>query len=163
MTIKATHTAFTTVITSSWLAALLFLILPSSVTAQTSNKSATDGITPLALAPGAPAGSYALSGFDNINPCNGGLNFRLPLKQVNGRGGAQHTMVLTIEQRWHVRHHYTVTEETDIPEFNRWSYLKPGYGPGVLVGRQVNNGTCVNSNFNSNSLTRLTFITPDGT
>jgi hypothetical protein len=40
-------------------------VLSASVAAQTT--SATDGSTPLGLQPGAPAGSYALSGFDNVN------------------------------------------------------------------------------------------------
>jgi hypothetical protein len=30
--------------------------------------SLTDGATPLGLAPGSPAGSFALSGFDTVNP-----------------------------------------------------------------------------------------------
>jgi hypothetical protein len=54
----------------------------------------TDGKTPLALQPGAPAGSYALSELDNINPYNGSLNFRLPLLNVGGRGTAGYTMTL---------------------------------------------------------------------
>ena len=39
------------------------LVLSGSVAATT----ATDGSTPLGLQPGAPAGSYPLSGFDNVN------------------------------------------------------------------------------------------------
>src|SRR2546430_1874740 len=50
------------------------------------NKTATAGWTPLAQQPGAPAGSYALSGFDNVNLFNGNLNFRLPLMHVGDRG-----------------------------------------------------------------------------
>ena len=60
----------------------------------------TTGSTPLALKPGAPAGSYALSELDNINPYNGSLNFRLPLLHIGGRGTAGYMMTLPIEQKW---------------------------------------------------------------
>src|SRR5262245_52576969 len=58
--------------------------------------------TPPGLAPGAPAGSYALSDLDNINLYNGNLNFRLPLLKMGGRGGAGYTMMLLIERHWSV-------------------------------------------------------------
>ena len=47
-------------------------------------QSPADGKTPLGLSPGAPAGSYALSGFENVNPYNGNLNFHLPLIGIGG-------------------------------------------------------------------------------
>src|SRR5437764_724765 len=76
------------------LLALLFaiLVLRGSVAATTT--SATDGSTPLGLQPGAPAGSYPLSGFDNINLYNGSLNFQLALLGISGRGGAQTPVLL---------------------------------------------------------------------
>ncbi|HEY3104509.1 MAG TPA: hypothetical protein VGJ69_13030, partial [Pyrinomonadaceae bacterium] len=52
------------------------------------NTNATNGSTPAGLTPGAPAGSYGLSGFDNINLYNGNMNFRLPLISIGGRGAA---------------------------------------------------------------------------
>ena len=64
----------------SLLAGIVILVLSLGVTAQTS--SATDGSTPLGLQPGAPAGSYPLSSFDNVNLYNGNLNFRLPLDEI---------------------------------------------------------------------------------
>src|ERR1044071_4976926 len=45
----------------------------------------TDGTTPMGLQPGSPAGSYALSGFDNVNLYNGALDFRLPLYSLGKR------------------------------------------------------------------------------
>ncbi|MGH9962652.1 MAG: hypothetical protein ACREBC_36980, partial [Pyrinomonadaceae bacterium] len=51
-----------TVVRFSWFA-VLSLVLSASAFGQ----SATDGSTPSGLTRGAPAGSYALSGFDNIN------------------------------------------------------------------------------------------------
>ena len=62
----------------------------------------TDGKTPLALQPGTPAGSYALSDFDNINPYNGALNFQLPLMSIGGRGTAGYKMTLPIERKWRI-------------------------------------------------------------
>lgn len=71
--------------------------------AQSPITSSTDGSTPLAIAPGAPAGSFPLSGFDNVNLYNGHLNFRLPFLQVNGRGDARYSMTLAIDARkWRV-------------------------------------------------------------
>lgn len=69
-----------------------------------STTSSTDGSTPLALAPGSPMGSYALSGFDTVNPFNGALNFRLPLHGVSGRGQTQAALTLPIEFKWRVQH-----------------------------------------------------------
>jgi len=64
----AARITFMTMIQRSSGLALLLLLLLSNAQAQT---SPTDGSTPLALSPGAPAGSYALSGFDNVNLYNG--------------------------------------------------------------------------------------------
>src|SRR5258708_11146890 len=54
---------------------LLFLTLSSNLSAQQSTTSITDGTTPSGIAAGSPTGSYALSGFENINLFNGNLNF----------------------------------------------------------------------------------------
>ena len=80
----------------TFLTVLLLFLSPAK--AQTFS-SVTDGSTPSALTPGAPAGSYGLSGFENVNLYNGNLNFALPLVHIGGRGGVDCTMMLTIEQR----------------------------------------------------------------
>src|SRR2546423_7563615 len=118
----------------------LALVAAGSARSQTS--SATDGSTPLGLSSGAPAGSYALSGFDNINPYNGNLNFHLPLHGIEGRGGAQTVSMLAIDAKsWSVKHRPVGDGESlDSPTYNWWS-PKPGYGPGILVGRQSGDGT----------------------
>lgn len=64
--------------------AALTCLMGTSANAQ----SPTSGKTPLGLSPGAPAGSFALSGFENVNPYNGNLNFHLPLIGIGGRGSA---------------------------------------------------------------------------
>lgn len=142
----------------------------------------TDGKTPLALQPGVPAGSYALSDFDNINPYNGSLNFRLPLLNIGGRGTAGYSMTLPIEQKWriHTTPIYLIVYEEGggpplpdpqttylhFPTANWWTGIKPGYGPGVLQGRvaQFDAQVCSDSTMRANeTLTRLTFTGPDGT
>lgn len=167
----------------SRLSALAILIVISCVTALAqsappANTTATAGWTPLALQPGAPAGSYALGDFDNINLFNGNLNFRLPLMRVGGRDRAGYTMMLPIEQNW-------VVQTVAVPTCNQsgctyyesdyryianpiwWTGLRPGFGPGVLQGRQAGSDEttvigCA-SPFFTRTLTRLTFTAPDGT
>ena len=149
--------------------ALLIYALSVAVTAQTT--SATDGSTPLGLQPGAPAGSYALSGFDNVNLYNGNLSFQLSLLGVVGRGGAQMPVMLPISGKWRVSdvavpqigggitHRY-------LPLQSWWENNERKYSPGTMAGRQAGldeidcpDGTKVFGY----SITRLTFTAPDGT
>ena len=82
-------------------ATLALLLLAAGAAAQTTN--ATDGTTPPGIAPGAPAGSYGLTGFENVNLYNGNLNFHLPLVRAGGRGGALAGSYLSIDSvRWTV-------------------------------------------------------------
>ena len=72
---------------------LVVLMLGLSVSTQAQDSSTTSGTTPLGIAKGAPAGSYALSGFESVNPYNGALNFRLPLLHVGGSAlGTQYNL-----------------------------------------------------------------------
>ena len=148
--------------------AVIPLLLVTNAVAQSS--SPLSGSTPSGLTPGAPAGSYSLSGFDNVNLFNGNLNFRLPLLTVSGRGGASVPIVLPIEKHWHVESFgegpTMLRDATD----GWWSGVMRDYGPGLLLGRT--GGYPVNRCFLSPSqvediyitaLTRLTFTAPDGT
>lgn len=150
-------------------ALVLTCVLSFAVAAQTT--SATDGTTPLGLQPGAPAGSYTLSGFDNVNLYNGNLNFRLSLLGISGRGGAQIPVLLPIEGKWRVNdlaipqidgsfiHKY-------MPIQSWWDNFDRKYMPGTLAGRQAgwDTMTCPdNTDIFAFTLTRLTFIGPDGT
>ena len=105
--------------------------------------SITDGKTPTGLTPGAPAGSYPLGDFDNINLFNGNLNFRIPLLKIGGRGSAGYMMTLPIEQKWIIKkgvyNPFTGTYPMT-PNPNWWQGIKPGYGPGVLQGRRTGYG-----------------------
>jgi RHS repeat-associated protein len=159
--------------------AFLFALTATSVYAQ---NSPTNGTTPTGLAPGAPTGSYSLSGFENVNLFNGNLNFSLPLLKVGGRGSAQTGINLTLDSiHWTVEHepgsgepetydpYHPGTHPPIIggggtgtpPAFDVtpdwWEGLRPGYGPGVLQGRVARQGR------SGPTLTRLTFTAPDGT
>ncbi|HEV3470192.1 MAG TPA: RHS repeat-associated core domain-containing protein [Pyrinomonadaceae bacterium] len=155
-------------------ALVLLLVCGGSALGQSTTTSATDGSTPAGLTPGSPAGSYPLSGFDNVNLFNGNLSFRLPLLKVGGRGGAGHTVTLAIDAKgWRVRHTETTHPDTGdpidtyIPSFNRWRPFEPGYGPGTLQARQSGDNPTLGCGFERNiysrTLTRLTFTAADGT
>lgn len=142
--------------------AFLLLVLSAiNVSAQASNPNS--GTTPSGLKPGAPAGSYGLSGFDNVNLYNGNLNFHLPLIGIGGRGNARMQMMLAVDSV-----HWTIDSDDGVPTGytpNWWSPLKVGYGPGVLQGRGITWTTeeLPHSPGITTYLPRLTFTTPDGT
>src|SRR5215213_910409 len=169
--------------------ALLILLLFAAFDASAQIRT-TDGATPLGIAPGTPAGSYSLSGFDNVNLYNGNLNFNLPLLRVGGRGGAKTSMNLNIDSSlWTTERVATQGDmelyngydegshgqiigsvgswESVAPVHTWWGNRKPGYGPGVLIlrrGGDGDSGTVQNpTGIYKHTLTRLTFITPDGT
>jgi len=141
----------------------------ASVSAQT---SPNDGTTPTGMTPGAPAGSYPLSGFENVNLYNGNLNFQLPLLSVGGRGGAGYTMTLGIDNKnWNVRTVENPDPDIDpgvthIPTPSLWGH-GPGYTPGALIGRHGGASVTVcpgnRTTWWQSTLTRLTFIAAGGT
>jgi RHS repeat-associated protein len=154
------------------IAILLLLVLNTDSRAQQSTTSITDGTTPSGMAPGSPAGSIALSGFENINLFNGNLNFRLPLLGVGGRGGAGYSMTLARNLKgWHVSHFHKV-----MPDENEINSYKPtqtgwrpysGYGAGQLSGRhyglQVSTTVPGGVRYYNKTLGRFTFSAADGT
>lgn len=165
---------------------LSFLCLAIAATAQTI-QTATDGMTPSGLKAGTPAGSYSLSGFENVNPYNGNLNFTMPLLKVGGRGGAQYTITLSLNSiHWRAEKDKAPCEHEATAPRSNWQVemsnycanagpfyysnpnnwqddVKAGYSPGVLVGRHTGKGGTLMSPYFTNTLTRLTFITADGT
>jgi RHS repeat-associated protein len=189
------------------LAAFLLLTLAAGGTlAQSTNpaSSTTSARTSAGMSPGSPAGTYSLSGFDDVNLFNGNMNFRLPLLAVGGRGSAGYTMTLaTSAKKWQVKTdpvlsglclpHFDIDLETGAPvekifcrqvdngdsftpQWKQWNTLQVGYGPGVMQGRKIGVGTVVKKTCDTcpvicnrvspmyrYTLTRLTFITPDGT
>ena len=152
---------------------ILLALLSFEVSAQTSN---TDGATPAGLSPGAPAGSYSLTGFENVNLYNGNLNVSLPLLSVSGRGSAGYTITLLLEQKWRVERFaepFPGQPPVLTPIGNWWGELKPGYGPGVMEGRRGGHGDWQQETYCGSAsdasrvyldmLTRLTFTAGDGT
>lgn len=125
--------------------------------------SVTDGSTPLALSPGAPAGSYALSGFETVNAYNGNLSFRLPLLRIGGRGEAGYTISLPIERHWRVIHKSNENQTIELPVSTLWMASAPRYGVGRLEGRLITDSSCPPQFHNIRMLSRLTFTAPDGT
>jgi RHS repeat-associated protein len=92
------------------LASALLLVL----TASASIRAQSTGIKPPNAAAGAPAGSYGLSGFENVNLFSGNLNFHLPLIGVGGRGGAGTPAMLTIDSvRWRLKRGKSNTNSGD--------------------------------------------------
>jgi RHS repeat-associated protein len=154
---------------------ILFVLLSSAAIGQSTDLSPSSGTTPTGLSPGAPAGSYELSGFENVNLYNGNLNFNLPLLHLGGRGSAGYTMTLSINNKgWQVSRHNTSQQGVQYlfsPKANGWAGLDVGLTPGALQGRQtgvpdINFSPCPQSHFYSAyrySLTRLTFTAPGGT
>jgi hypothetical protein len=119
------------------LLSLIGLLVTSTGTAYSQTiTSPTDTQTPLALTPGAPAGTR-IEDLASINLFNGNLNFALPLAAAQGRGGMQVPLVLTIERHWLVqtRCDTSITGQTVCNRFVSsmwWGDEQVGYGPGIL-------------------------------
>jgi YD repeat-containing protein len=127
-------------------------------------QGSTDGTTPLGLSPGSPTGSYALSEFDVVNLYNGSLNFRLPIYQIAGRGGAGYAITLQVQKKWTVYRHF----EAGVGYFyyadgNWWN--ENGVGWIFDAGRvDIRTGYREQpTGFPVEGLTRVTFTAPDGT
>ena len=161
---------------------LLICLLVLSITAMAQApyfEPSAKGFTPLTEQPGAPVGSYPLSGFDNVNLFNGHMNFRLPLMQIGGRGKAGYSMMLPIEHHWQVKTvavptcdwsgcTYLESNYRYIANPIWWDGIRPGFSPGVLQGRQGgiwpgNWAQGCSGAIYYKTLTRLTFTAPDGT
>ena len=120
-----------------WIALLQCLLVGHTI----AQSSATDTRTPAGLTPGSPVGSYALSGFDNVNLYNGSLNFRLPLLQVGrARWSVLHNDV-AIQQKWRVNHDFAIQGCTGRIR-SWWTWIRPGYGPGGDACRRQTHEGC---------------------
>ena len=148
------HSVFTTALRIVAVNFLFFLCHPAAM----AQRSATDGTTPLALSPGAPAGSYALSGFETINEYNGNLNFKLPLLQIGGRGSASYVLSLPIESHWRTVHKSNEFQTIELPVLDWWNLHLRRYGVGQLQGRLGVDPEhpCV-PHFTTTLLSRMTF------
>ncbi len=148
------------------------LLALASVSTYAQTESVRDGSTPSALTAGTPAGSYSLSGFETVNPYNGGLNFSLPLLKIGGRGEADYAITLRIDQKWSIRKEINPGHSANYYPTPSWNdpdgvtFLQT-YSVGKLTVRHgasrdflLVNGCGYVSRV---TLTRLTFTAPDGT
>ncbi len=140
--------------------------------------SPLDGTTPAINTPGSPAGAYRLSSIESINFANGHLNLSIPLVDIPGRGAAKQTLLLRIASHWRVESHqfvYNCSGESGcsfgtayIPLNTPWGADEPTSANGVMLSREVGDFCMAaegveNGGAWGNTLTRLTFIAPDGT
>ena len=122
------------------------------------------------------AGSYQISGFDNINFFNGNLSVNLPLATVGGRGEASFSPILSLGNvGWRVN----VEREQQgscvppncnyqnifTPVFGNGNAIKAGLGPGGIRGIQTGTYDTTNCSAGlpphfSETLTTLTFVMP---
>ena len=156
---------------------LLVAVLAASYSAQAQDTSTNplDGFTPAGLQAGSPTGSFPLSGFDTVNPYSGGLGFRLPLLQAGGRGSAGYTLMQRLSAQWTVTY-----SRADNGMGGVWEFYEPTlnagpqprqYSAGIMIVRmaqdEINSWTCPGYEdpvFQpSKTLTRITFVGPDGT
>src|SRR5919107_3484942 len=152
--------------------AAIALLAMASISSFAQTESVRDGSTPSALAAGAPAGSYSLSGFEAINPYNGGLNFSLPLYKVGGRGDAGYSITLRIDQKWSIGKEINPGHSANYTPKASWldedGYaLEQTYSVGKLVARQGASRDYYTLSpcgvVSRVTLTRLSFTAPDGT
>lgn len=115
--------------TSFILVALFTFIVSVPAHGQNIRKFSTDGTTTPVIEPGAPTGSFALSGFDNVNLFNGNLNFSLPLLKIGGRGSAGFSLGLKIEKKWRVEYYRTPTGYQSCGQ----GCVQPIWGPQALL------------------------------
>jgi len=96
--------------------AILLMLSLSTHSSGQNTQTTTDKMTPSGIAPGAPAGSYPLTGMESINLFNGNLDFRLPLLSLDGRGSAVRNMMLSLNtKKWRVRESHIGTSDTYTP------------------------------------------------
>ncbi len=150
---------------------LWLCVATTSFSQTTFTVSSADGRTPPAIAPGTPAGSYALTGFESVNLFNGKVNAAIPLLQIGARGEAAYTMTAVVDRMWDV----STTEVCDPACYlatvisDSGEAFFPGLSPGRMWARysahdvvSCNDGTT--SFFAAfDTLTRLTFVGPNGT
>lgn len=108
----------------------LFLLALAAPAARA--QAPTDNGTPLGLAPGSPEGTYALSGFENVNLYNGGLSFSFPVMQVGGRGGAGYTAHVPIDAKWMVTRNEWIDENNNLQTAN-----VPTYNGGLAASQRA--------------------------
>jgi hypothetical protein len=140
-----------------------------------STSSPFDGYTPGQAMPGAPAGAYAVSGFDTVNPASGLVSINLPLLTVQGRGTAAVPVLLPLSGPiWDATAYQYASNCNQygcqfgygyIVSTAGWNPLPYRFGCGRMVFR-TSGDYCLGSpgsQYWNSMLTRATFVAPDGT
>ena len=146
---------------------------------------AVPGSTPASVAPGTPAGSYALSDLETIDLYSGKVNFIVPIRDIASRGSAGYRMTVPVQRGWTVgqvmvgatNELLALSTETPDTSFGALASepdvaLEP-YVPGYMVFRSVAysaatpvtcpDGGKVVASSNGHTLTKVVFLEPDGT
>ncbi len=169
-----------TIAKRTWAAIILPFVLFISLTVNSDAQTTTDGNTPRGIAPGAPAGSYPLSGFEQVDLYSGRVNFSLPVVALQGRGQAGIPItVRTARASWRVEHHviydqFNLPCNVWYPQANWWYEdisTSPFWPGGRMIGRQSRSAELLDSTtcgpgfgaYAEKSNTHLVFIAPDGT
>jgi RHS repeat-associated protein len=161
------------------LVATLSLLASVASFSQTTNVKSgpADGRTPLALQPGTPEGSYALSGFESVSLYSGKVNVAVPLLTIGGRGSSGYTMKVPIQSiSWSAQ---VDTSLGPGPEETSRSYAhgsgavwsaggslyRAWYGPGMLVAKRGATAPtpCPGTTVMGQTFTLVVFLEPDGT
>src|SRR6267142_2314013 len=132
-----------------------------------------DGLTPVGLQPGSPAGSYALSGLDTVNLYSGSANIAIPLLKIGGRGEAGYTMVANYDTHWEGLGSMDTCSLYQCPSWGFWmnpsrvgDYLYRPAGIGIRhMGQAVNTVTDTDGRqceSYSSTLTRISVGFADG-
>jgi hypothetical protein len=139
-----------------------------------------DGLTPVGLAPGSPAGSYVLSNVQTTNLYDGGSNIAIPLLKIGGRGEAGYTMYAQFGPHWDAdgsveqcdpnnpNSGYCPTWTFQTTGWANWNYLYRPAGIAVRhldIGSQAvfNNQAQIVCNVYAETLTRVNVGMADGT
>jgi RHS repeat-associated protein len=118
---------------------------------------------------GAPAGSYKLNSFEDVNLFNGHLNISLPVIKISGRGDAGHSMLLRMDTRWTIRRDEecdpetgfcTVEYEPYVTEDSEMSVSAGGLSAELIRFGTDPTGICQGYVY---STIKLVIKTPDGT
>ena len=162
---------------------VVFLTMSTAALGQsTLTAGSWDGRTPPALTPGAPAGSYSLSGFENVNLFNGKASVAIPLMEIGARGEARYTMMTSVDRTWDVstidnceldlNGNKVCHEATIVDDASSTYNFAPGLTPGIMWSRASGDNVTYCAGLGTpgglfyyadNTITRLTFTAANGT
>src|ERR1041385_4997877 len=109
----------------------LFAAILCAFTTGNSSAQSVPGPNPR-TAMGSPVGSYPTETLDSINYFNGRVHFELPLLDIEGRGAAQHGVMLTLESAYPGMGKGCPNCSGYFPLWPGMGEYEAGYGPGVL-------------------------------